>query len=414
MSSVERVLEGVKVLEVSAWAFVPSAGAVLADWGADVVKIEPPTGDPLRGLVFGGVGGDAGPSFPWEAWNRGKRSVGLDLKHPDAKEIIHKAAAEADVFLTSYLPPTRRKFGIDIDDIRAVNPSIVYACGTGQGALGEEAEQGGYDSISFWARGGVGMLVTPPGSERPIGQPGGAFGDSLSGMALAGGVAAALFRRSRTGEGAVVDVGLLGTAMWALQMPIVGAAVMVAQASAAGGSVSKEERATPNMFNPLVNNYRTSDGRWLSLCMLQRDLYWDGVLVALGREDLRDDERFNTPDALGAHIREAVEEMERTFASMTLDEARAALGTQHGQFDLMKNVLELPADPQAVANGYVQRVEYDGDVVLPLVAAPAQFDRTPPSLGQAPEFGADTDEFLAELGMDGEEILQAKIGGAVV
>jgi crotonobetainyl-CoA:carnitine CoA-transferase CaiB-like acyl-CoA transferase len=414
MSPVERVLEGVKVLEVSAWAFVPSAGAVLADWGADVVKIEPPTGDPLRGLVFGGIGGESGPSFPWEAWNRGKRSVGLDLKHPASKEIVHRAAAEADVFLTSYLPPTRRKFGIDIDDIRAVNPSIVYACGTGQGALGDEAEQGGYDSISFWARGGVGMLVTPPGAERPIGQPGGAFGDSLSGMALAGGVAAALFRRSRTGEGSVVDVGLLGTAMWALQMPIVGAAVMVASAAAAGESVSRDERATPNMFNPLVNNYRTSDGRWLSLCMLQRDLYWDGVLVALGREDLRSDERFNSPDALGSHIREAVEELERTFASLTLDEARTSLATQHGQFDLMKNVLELPADPQAVANGYVQRVEYDGDVVLPLVAAPAQFDRTPPELGHAPEFAADTDDFLSELGMDGEEILQAKISGAVV
>jgi crotonobetainyl-CoA:carnitine CoA-transferase CaiB-like acyl-CoA transferase len=414
MRSVERVLEGVKVLEVSAWAFVPSAGAVLADWGADVVKIEPPTGDPLRGLISGGIGGGDGPSFPWEAWNRGKRSVGLDLKHPAAKGIVLRAAAEADVFLTSYLPPTRRKFGIDIDDIRAVNPSIVYACGSGQGALGDEAEQGGYDSISFWARGGVGMLVTPPGAERPIGQPGGAFGDSLSGMALAGGVAAALFRRSRTGEGAVVDVGLLGTAMWALQMPIVGAAVMVAQAAAAGGSVPRDERAAPNLFNPLVNNYRTSDDRWLSLCMLQRDVYWDGVLVALGREDLRHDDRFNTPDALGAHIREAVAELEQTFASLTLDEARAALTTQRGQFDLMKNVLELPADPQAVANGYVQQVEYDGDVALPLVAAPAQFDRTPPALGHAPEFGAHTDEFLAELGMDGEEIIQAKIAGAVV
>ena len=133
-----------------------------------------------------------------------------------------------------------------------------------------------------------------------------------------------------------------------------------------------------------------------------------------GAEDLRGDERFNTPEALGAHIREAVKEIERTLASLTLDEARAALATQPGQFDLMKNVLELPADPQAVANGYVQQVEYDGDVVLPLVAAPAQFDRTPPALAHAPDFGADTDEFLAELGMDEEEILQAKIAGAVV
>lgn len=409
----ERVLEGVKVLEVSAWAFVPSAGAVLADWGADVVKIEPPTGDPIRGLVNAGIGGGSGPSFPWEAWNRGKRSVALDLKHPRAHEILLKAAETADVFLTSYLPPTRRHLGLDIDDIRAVNPSIVYACGTGQGSLGDEAEKGGYDSISFWARGGVGATVTPPGAKRPIGQPAGAFGDSLSGMALAGGVAAALFRRARTGEGAVVDVALLGTAMWCLQMPIVGAAVMMAQPPVGDSAPPSTRSANPQIFNPLVNNYQTADGRWLSLCMLQRDRYWDEVLVAVGREDLRVDQRFSTPEALGAHNDEAIAELERTFAAMTLDQARTALGSQSGQWDVMQNVLELPADPQAVANGFVQPVEYDNSVTLPLISSPAQFDRIPNPLGRAPEFGADTDDMLAELGFDSDAVMQAKIDGAV-
>jgi crotonobetainyl-CoA:carnitine CoA-transferase CaiB-like acyl-CoA transferase len=165
----------------------------------------------MRGLVNAGI--DAGPSFPWEIWNRGKRSVALDLSRPKARDIVLDLARSADVFLTSYLPTTRAKLGIDVDDVRAVNPSIVYACGTGQGALGAQADRGGYDAISFWARGGVAATITPPDAERPIGQPGGAFGDSISGMALAGGVAAALLRRSRTGEGAVVDVALLGTAM---------------------------------------------------------------------------------------------------------------------------------------------------------------------------------------------------------
>jgi crotonobetainyl-CoA:carnitine CoA-transferase CaiB-like acyl-CoA transferase len=411
---VERVLDGVKVLEVSAWAFVPSAGAVLADWGADVIKVEPPTGDPLRGLVNAGIGGGSGPSFPWEAWNRGKRSIALDLKHPRAREILLQAAEKADVFLTSYLPPTRRQLGIDIDDIRAVNPTIVYASGTGQGSAGEEAEKGGYDSISFWARGGVGATVTPPGAQRPIGQPAGAFGDSLSGMALAGGVAAALFRRATTGEGAVVDVALLGTAMWCLQMPILGAAVMMAQPPPADDAAPSTARSVnPQIFNPLVNNYRTSDGRWLSLCMLQRDRYWDDVLVAIGREDLRVDPRFSTPEALGEHNDEAIAELERTFAAMSTDQARAALGSQSGQWDVMQNVLELPTDPQAVANGFVQQVEYDNSVSLPLVSSPAQFDRIPNPLGRAPEFGADTDDVLAELGLDADEIIQAKIDGAV-
>lgn len=408
----ERVLEGVRVIEVSAWAFVPSAGAVLADWGADVIKVEPPTGDPIRGLISGGIRGDGGPSFPWEIWNRGKRSIALDLKHPEARDIVLKVVAGADVFLTSYLQPTRRKLGLDIEDVRAVNPSIVYGCGTGQGPLGDEADKGGYDSISFWSRGGVASTITPPGAERPIGQPGGAFGDSLSGMALAGGIAAALLRRERTGEGAIVDVALLGTAMWSLQMSIVGAAAMTAASASGGGAPSTP--AGIQLFNPLVNNYKTADGRWLALCMLQRDLYWDGVLVALGREDLRTDDRFSTPEALGSHIGEAVAELEGIFASLTLDEARAALGSQPGQWDVLQNVLELPADPQAIANGYAQPVSYEGDLVLPLVSSPAQFDRTPPPLGRAPEFGAHTDEILADLGMDGDQIMEAKIAGAVV
>jgi crotonobetainyl-CoA:carnitine CoA-transferase CaiB-like acyl-CoA transferase len=231
-------------------------------------------------------------------------------------------------------------------------------------------------------------------------------------MALAGGVAAALFRRARTGEGAVVDVALLGTAMWCLQMPIVGAAVMMAQPPAdEGGPASRS--VNPQIFNPLVNNYQTSDGRWLSLCMLQRDRYWEDVLVAIGREDLRVDPRFSTPDALGAHNDEAVAELERTFAAMSLDQARAALGSQSGQWDVMQNVLELPSDPQAVANGFVQPIEYDDSVVLPLISSPAQFDRNPNPLGRAPEFGADTDDVLAELGLDADEVMQAKIDGAV-
>jgi crotonobetainyl-CoA:carnitine CoA-transferase CaiB-like acyl-CoA transferase len=404
----ERVLEGVRVVEVSAWAFVPSAGAVLADWGADVVKIEPPTGDPIRGLVNAGIAG--GPSFPWEIWNRGKRSVALDLARPKAHDIVLDLARTADVFLTSYLPSTRRKLGIDVDDVRAVNPSIVYACGTGQGAQGEQADRGGYDAISFWARGGVAATITPPDVERPVGQPGGAFGDSISGMALAGGVAAALLRRTRTGEGAVVDVALLGTAMWSLQMSISGAAVMMAQAASGAPAPTPAQQ----LFNPLVGNYRTSDDRWVALCMLQRDKYWDGVLVALGRDDLRTDARFATPDALGGHIEEAAAELQQTIATMTLAEACAALASQPGQWDVMQTVLELPADPQAVANGFVQPVAYDGDVVMPMVASPAQFDRTPPTLGRAPEFGADTDDVLQALGMDMDAIIEAKIDGAVV
>lgn len=405
----ERVLDGVKVLEVSAWAFVPSAGAVLADWGAEVVKVEPPEGDPMRGLVTGGVTG--GPSFPWEVWNRGKRSIGLDLRHPDGRELVLRLAETADVFLTSYLPPTRRKLGIDIDDVTARNGGIVYACGSGQGPAGDEADRGGYDAISFWARGGVAAATTPPGADRPVAQPAGAFGDSLSGMALAGGVAAALLRRARTGEGAVVDVSLLGTAMWCMQMSIVGASVMMATA-AQGGPAPAPPAAV--LANPLVNNYRTSDDRWLALCMLQRDVYWDGLCDAIGRPDLVSDERFADPAARTDHAAEAVTELDATFATRPLAEWCEALARQPGQWDVVRNVLELPADPQAVANGYVQPVAYGAGVQLPLVSAPAQVDRTPPPLGQAPAFNDDADELLRGLGLSEDEVLQHRISGAVV
>ncbi len=398
-----NVLEGIKVVEVSAWAFVPSAGAVLADWGAEVVKVEPPTGDPIRGLVNAGVGPSEGLVFPWEIWNRGKKALALDLANPEATEILMRLVDTADVFLTSYLPVTRRKLGIDVAAVQARNPSIIYGCGTGQGAQGAESERGGYDSISFWSRGSVSASVTPPDYHRPVPMPAGAFGDSLSGMALAGGIAAALVKKGRTGEGSVVDVSLLGTAMWCMQMGIVGAAVAGPDVLAPSGRI----------FNPLVNNYRTSDDRWVALCMLQFEAFYAGLLRAVGRPELLTDGRFSNPDDRAANAGEFVAELEKTFASRPLAEWRAALATQKGQWDVVNRVTDVIADPQAEANGFVQSVDYDSGRHLPMVASPAQFDRTPPSLRPAPAFAADTEEVLHSIGMDTDAIIEAKISGAV-
>jgi len=231
------------------WAYVPSAAAVLADWGAEVIKVESPQGDPIRGLVNAGVGPMDGITFTWEIFNRNKSGIALDLTNPQAREILYQLVDQADVFVTSLLPPVRTKLGVDLDQIRARNPGIIYAAGTGQGAGGPEADRGGYDSITFWSRGSISASVTPADYPRPVGMPAGAFGDSISGMALAGGISAALVRKARTGETSVVDGSLLGTAMWAMQMGIVGAAV--AQASPAGPAA-----AAPTVANPLVSNYK--------------------------------------------------------------------------------------------------------------------------------------------------------------
>ena len=198
--------------------FIPSGGSVLVDWGAEVLKIEhPETGDPQRGLITSGLmpGGKSLINFMIEQPNRGKQSIAIDISHPDGHEALMKLVETADVFLTNYLPPIRRKLKIDTEDIRARNPNIIIARGSGQGPKGPDAEKGGFDGASFWARGG--------GGHRPCrrakaggrgGQPTPAFGDVMGGMATAGGIAAALVKRERTGEPSIVDVSLLATAMW--------------------------------------------------------------------------------------------------------------------------------------------------------------------------------------------------------
>src|SRR5438132_1627106 len=218
----DRVLHGIRVVEVAQWWFVPAAGAVLADWGADVIKIEHPvSGDPQRGLVTSGlVPSTGGINFMVEQSNRGKRSVGLDLGRPAGRDLLYRLVETADVFLTSFLPAARRRLAIEVDDIRRVNPKIIYVRGHGQGARGPERERGGYDAASFWCRGGIANALTPPGAAQPVMQRA-AFGDSAGGMTVAGGVAAALFHRERTGEPAVVDVSLLGTAMWIMAPDII-------------------------------------------------------------------------------------------------------------------------------------------------------------------------------------------------
>jgi crotonobetainyl-CoA:carnitine CoA-transferase CaiB-like acyl-CoA transferase len=398
-----KPLEGVRVIEVSMWAFVPSAGAVLADWGAEVIKVEAPTGDPIRALTFGGVGPSDGVAYSWEMFNRGKRGIALDLDQPGGQEIAHELAASADVFLTSLLPTAREKLRIDDETIRAVNPKIIYASGTGQGARGPEARKGGYDSISFWSRGSVSASVTPEGSE-PIGMPSGAFGDSLSGVALAGGIAAALVEKEKTGKGGLVDGSLLGTAMWAMQMATIGAAV--------AGLDEMPKMTRQNSPNPLVNTYQTSDGRWIALCMLQPDLYWGPFCEAIGQGDLATDARFATGAARAAHGVEAMAALDETFATKSLAEWIPILSAQRGQWDVVKKVSELLQDPQAEANGFFQRVDYGEGREIPLISNPIQFDRTPPALGPAPGFGGDTDEILLSLGWDWDRILEAKASGA--
>lgn len=401
----DQVLKGVRVVEVAQWWFVPSAGAVLADWGADVIKIEHPvTGDPQRGLMTSGFFPDTGGvNFMMEQSNRGKRSVGIDLANPDGRATLMTLVETADVFLTNFLPAARRRLGIEVDDVRAANPKIIYVRGHGHGARGPDAEKGGYDAASFWSRGGIAHAVTPRGAAAPIMQRA-AFGDSAGGMTVAGGIAGALFRRERTGEPSVVDVSLLGTAMWILAPDIVMTKLTDQEMP------MFDRRESPN---PIVNSYRTKDERWLFLNMLQPDRFWADLCRHLGREDMIADPRFDSGMSRFMNRQECVRELEGVFASRTLAEWRVALADVEGVWAPMQSAREVHDDVQALANGYLPEVDRGDGTRFTLVASPVQFDETPTALRPAPDCGQHTEEVLLALGLDWEALAKLKASGAI-
>ncbi len=401
-----RPLEGIKVVEVAMWAFVPACGGMLSDLGADVIKVEPPSGDPLRGLQTGGMGGaESKIDFSWESYNRGKRSITLDLKTEAGREVLMKLTEGADVFLTNLLPPARRAMGIDADSIRAKFPGIIYASGSGSGPNGPESEKGGYDAISFWARGSISGTMTEDGAARPVGPPGPAFGDTASGAMLSGAICAALVKKLRTGEGSAVDVSLLGTAMWSMQR-------LICQ-STNDGVLRFPRVANAMPFNVLVGNYRTSDGRFLSLCMLQADKYWKPFCETAGRPDLAADPRFADAAGRRENAAECWAEVTALFETKTLAEWRVVLAQQDGQWDVVQEVGEMQHDVQVQANSYLQRADYGDGTSIPMVGLPMLFDGQALPARRSPDLGADSDALLADLGYDEEAIIDLKVQGVV-
>ena len=401
-----RPLEGIRVVEVAMWAFVPAAGGILSDLGATVTKVEPPTGDPIRGLEIGGFTAGAGKfDFSWENYNRGKRSITLDLRQEQGVEILFRLLKDADVFLTNLLPGARSRMKIDIADVRARFPNIIYAIGSGAGRLGPESHRGGFDAATFWARGGIASSLTEEGAERPVGPPGPAFGDCISAAMLAGGISAAIAQRAMTGHAAVVDVSLLSSAMWCMQRAIT---------QSTYDRVQRFPRPTgglPN--NPLVNTYQTSDGRFVSLCMLQQQRYWAKFCEVAGRPQLAHDPRFIDTAARKANMAECVAELKALFRSKCLAQWRQILSRQDGQWDVVQHVGEVSEDCQVQANRYMQTVPHEDGRQLQVVSVPMQFDGSALPVRPAPVLGADSDAILADLGCDPEQIVALKVAGVV-
>ena len=379
-------VEGVKVVELGVWVAGPAAAAILADWGADVIKIEPPTGDP--GRMFGRMlGCDLGVNPPFEMDNRSKRSVVLDLTiendHAAALELI----SDADVFVTNVRPGALRRLGLDYDTLATDHPRLVYGLITGYGAAGPDADRAAYDVAAYWSRGGIAHLLTRPGDTPPF-QRGG-MGDHSAGMTLAGAICAALLARERTGAGQLVSTSLYRQGAYTVSFDL-NTYLLTGQPIAIG------QRAT--MGNPCMNNYAAGDGRRFWIVGLEVDRHWPALCRVVGRTDWLADPRYADARGRAANAVPLIAALDEIFATKPLGEWADLFAAEPDFFWSPINTLEdIVADEQFHAAGGIVDVP-DGDAIVPMVATPADFHGTPCSVrSTAPRLGQHTDEVLAEL-----------------
>lgn len=400
------VMDGVRVIEVAEHTFVPAASMILADWGADVIKIERVAGggDAARSMrAIQRPGLRSNPFF--EAANRGKRGVGLDLTQAEGRDQLHRLVGTADVFITNLRDDARAKLGLEPGPLMELNPRLVYASGTGYGRSGPLALARGFDFPSSWCRSGSAYVQTPVNGDPPPQQPG-SVGDLCGGATLAGAIAAALFRRERTGRGAIVDHALYMMGTYIMSQSLIAASLGWRPA---GAAPPRTEAA-----DPLMNMYATADGRWLVLTLLY-DAWWPDLTRTIGREDLLADPRFTDADGRAANNTALIAELDGVFATKTLAEWEDALLTLEGVWSPVKSPAEVIADPQALVNGFVTPVEFaDGGSYL-TGASPAQFDGKPVGhLRASPVHGQDTDEVMRELGLSDDQISGLRQRGVIL
>ena len=385
-----RPLDGVRVVELAVVIAGPSAGAILGDWGATVVKIEPPDGDPQRGNLN---------TAYFELDNRGKRSVGLDLKTEGGRDVARRLVARADVFLTNLRPDALRRLGLDFETLHAAHPGLVYAAITGYGTRGPGAAKAGYDIGAFWSRAGVAAALTPEGETPPVARPG--MGDHTTGLAAAAGVAAALFARERTGGGRLVDASLLRSGTYTLGSDLI--------------SHLQGFDAVPGMrrmqHNPLLAVYRSGDGRWFWLLGVQATRHWPGVTRAIGRPELAEDERFRSMGRILKNRHEVLAILDEAFATEPMAVWAERFAAEDIWWDPVQTLEEVVTDPLVLASGAFLPVE-DSD--RRTVATPVDFPASPMlSAPRAPEAGEHTEEVLLELGWDWAGITDLRDRGVI-
>ncbi|MGE4306244.1 MAG: CaiB/BaiF CoA transferase family protein [Novosphingobium sp.] len=399
-----QVFKGVRVLELAQFVFVPAAGAILADLGADVIKIEMPEGDPYRRLKITDGRQTKSANLAMELNNRNKRSIAIDLKSDEGRELFLQLVETADVFLTSIRPGALKRLGLTLDVLRERNPRLIYAHGNGLGFRGEQADRAGYDASCFWARGGFAHMLSTPG-QRPT-RPRPALGDHAGAMNVAFGMASALFHRERTGEATTVEISLLSSAMWILSADVT-----------MGAALSDEQLA--KLANPgrhaLTSAYETADGRFLQLMFLDPERYWPELCRRTGREDMLEDVRFATVESRVEHGEALLTALDEAFASRTLDEWRAVFANWDAPWEVIHNLRELVTDPQAEANDVLFDVTVEDGTPVTIVSGPVSFGGSPlpPEPKCAPTMGRDTAELLREIGLSDEAIADCAGRGVV-
>jgi len=399
-------LEGIKIIDFTTWIFAPGCTALLADWGADVIKIEDPaTGDPQRAIIMFGGGTEVPEiNFPWELENRNKRGMAIDLRVEQGKQIIYKMVEQSDVFVSNIRSDVLDSLGVDHDTLSKINPKLIYAHGSGYGEDGPESSRPGFDYAAFWARGGIMNMIGEPDAPPPQCLPG--YGDNTSAMALAAGIVLALLVRERTGIAQKVDVSLLGTALWCNSLSVVGSGFAEEEVT----RVSR--KAVPN---PIFNSYKCKDGKWIMVVCLQSDRYWSNFCKVMGIENLEHDERYENMFTRAENPAVLISILDELFLTRGRDEWAALLDEKEVIWAPVQALHEALNDPQAVANEFVSEVSHPEHGPFKLVNNPIQLRKTPASIRTlAPELGQHTEEILIEMGYTWEEIVAFKEAKAII